>query len=121
MAKRICTILGVVFIIVGLAGFALPDLLGAHLSLLHNVVHLVSGAVALYLGLKGSESAARTFCRVFGIVYLLLGVAGFLLGGGDDKMWTVLPGLMLGKIDHVIHVAFGIVFLIGGFVGGSRP
>jgi hypothetical protein len=121
MAKRICTILGVVFILVGLAGFALPGLLGAHLSLLHNVVHLLSGAVALYLGLKGSEGAARTFCRVFGIVYLLLGVAGFLLGSGDGKEWTVLPGLMLGTIDHIIHVALGIVFLIGGFIGGGNP
>ena len=121
MAKRICTIVGVVFIIVGLAGFALPTLLGAHLSLLHNIVHLVSGGLALYLGLKGSESAARTFCRVFGVVYLLLGVAGFLLGSGDGKEWTVLPGLVLGKVDHIIHVALAIVILIGGFVGGSRP
>jgi hypothetical protein len=120
MAKRICTIVGVVFIIVGLAGFALPNLLGAHLSLLHNIVHLVSGAIALYLGLKGTEAAARTFCRVFGAVYLLLGVAGFLLGSGDDKMWDVIPGLMLGMVDHLIHVALGVVFLIGGFVGGNR-
>ena len=121
MAKRICTILGVVFIVVGLAGFALPTLLGAHLSLAHNIVHLLSGAIALYLGLKGSEAGARTFCRVFGVVYLLLGVAGFLLGSGDDKMWDVIPGqLMLGLVDHLIHVALGVVFLIGGFVGGNR-
>jgi hypothetical protein len=121
MAKRICTILGVVFILVGLAGFALPTLLGAHLSLAHNIIHLLSGAVALYLGLKGTEAAARTFCRVFGIVYLLLGVAGFLLGSGDDKMWDVIPGqLMLGMVDHLIHVALGLVLVIGGFVGGNR-
>jgi len=121
MAKRICTIVGVVFIIVGIAGFLLPGLLGAHLSTIHNVIHLVSGAIALYLGLKGTEGAARTFCRVFGIVYLLLGVAGFFLGTGDDKMWTVLPGLMLGTVDHIIHVALGAVFLVGGFVGASNP
>ena len=121
MAKRICTILGVVFIIVGVAGFVMPGLLGAHLSLAHNIIHLLSGAVALYLGLKGTEAAARTFCRVFGIVYLLLGVAGFLLGSGDDKMWDVIPGqLMLGMVDHLIHVALGLVLVIGGFVGGNR-
>ena len=122
MAKRICTILGVVFIVVGIAGFLLPNLLGAHLSLLHNIVHLLSGAIALYLGLKGTEAAARTFCRVFGAVYLLLGVAGFLLGSGADKIWDVIPGqLMFGLVDHLIHVALGVVFLIGGFVSGNRP
>ena len=121
MAKRICTIVGVVFILVGVAGFVMPELLGAHLSTIHNVIHLVSGALALYLGLKGSYGAAQTFCRIFGIVYLLLGIAGFFLGTGDDKMWTLLPGMMLGTVDHIIHVALGVVFLIGGFVGSSNP
>ena len=122
MAKRICTILGVVFILVGLAGFATPNLLGIHMTLIHNVIHLVSGAIALYLGLKGTESAARTFCRVFGIVYLLLGVVGFLLGQGDDRMFTVIPGqLELGTMDHVVHILLGAVFLVGGFLGsGTR-
>jgi hypothetical protein len=118
MAKRICTIVGVVFIIVGIAGFLMPELLGAHLSTIHNVIHLVTGAIALYLGLKGTEAAARTLCRVFGVVYLLLGVAGFFLAGADG-MWTVLPGLMLGTVDHVIHVALGAMFLVGGFIGGN--
>ena len=121
MAKRICTVLGVVFLLVGLAGFAIPDLLGAHLSLAHNVVHLVSGAVALYLGLKGTEDAARTWCWVFGAVYLLLGLAGFVAGAGADRTLVVIPGqLELGTMDHVIHVALGAVFLVGGFMS-RRP
>lgn len=116
MANRIATILGVVFLLVGIAGFALPELLGAHLTPAHNIVHLVSGAIALWLGLKGTPSSAKTFCIVFGLVYLLLGVCGFLLGDGDDKMLTILSGqLMFGKVDHAIHVALGVIFLIGGF------
>jgi hypothetical protein len=47
MAKTVCKILGVVFLLVGVAGFAAPNLLGAHLSTPHNVVHIVSGAIAL--------------------------------------------------------------------------
>lgn len=122
MAKKICTIAGVVFILVGLAGFAIPNLLGTHLSLAHNIIHLVSGAASLYLGLKGTESAARTFCRVFGAVYLLLGVVGFVLGEGADRMFTVIPGqLELGTMDHVVHILLGAVFLAGGFLGsGTR-
>jgi hypothetical protein len=120
MAKTICTFLGVVFILVGLVGFAKHDLLGAHLSAAHNVVHLVSGAIALYLGLKGSLSAAKLFCIIFGAVYLLLGVCGFLLGTGPDKMLAVAPGtLEFGTMDHIIHVALGVIFLIGGFITKS--
>ena len=115
MANRIATILGVLFLLVGLLGFAMPTLLGAHFTPAHNIVHLVSGAISLWLGLKGTPSGAKTFCIVFGLVYLLLGVCGFLLGSGDDKMLTILPNqLMFGTMDHIIHVALGAIFLIGG-------
>ena len=66
MANRIATILGIVFLLVGVAGFVMPGLLGAHLSLVHNIIHLVSGAISLWLGLKGTPQAAKTFCLVFG-------------------------------------------------------
>ena len=114
MAKTIATLLGVVFILVGLVGFAAPGLLGAHFTPVHNVVHIVSGAVSLYLGLKGSLSAARMFCLVFGAVYLLLGVVGFIAGSGDDRMFDVAGILHLGTMDHIIHVLMGLIFLIGG-------
>lgn len=116
MANRIATILGIVFLLVGVAGFAMPGLFGAHLSLAHNVIHLVSGAISLWLGLKGTPQAAKTFCIVFGAVYLLLGVAGFLAGAGEGRMLNLIPGqLELGTMDHIIHVVFGAVYLFGGF------
>jgi hypothetical protein len=123
--------MGIVFILLGLIGFISDNLLGTHLSLTHNLIHLISGAVALYLGLKGSLSAARLFCLVFGVVYLLLGVAGFLFnsgtatglptnlveGGTNTHMLHVLPGnLELGIMDHILHVLIGLIFLIGGFL-----
>ena len=54
MAKTVCKILGVVFVLVGLCGFAAPGLLGAHLTPVHNVVHIVSGLIALYFGFAGT-------------------------------------------------------------------
>ena len=119
MAKTIATLLGVVFILVGLLGFAMPTLLGAHLSPAHNVIHLVSGAIALYLGLKGTLSAARMFCLVFGAVYLLLGIVGFVAGTGDDRMFNVAGLLHLGTMDHIIHLLLGAIFLIGGLMTGG--
>jgi Domain of unknown function (DUF4383) len=113
MAKTVCKILGVVFLLVGLIGFASPTLLNAHLTPVHNVVHIVSGALALYLGFAGSLSAAKTFSLVFGVVYLALGILGMALGTGEDRMWVVGP-LHLGQADHGIHVLLGVIFLAGG-------
>lgn len=129
MAKTIATILGAVFLLVGLLGFVTPGLLGAHLSTAHNVVHLVSGALSLYIGLKGTLSAARLFCLVFGAVYGLLGVVGFLAGGPgsvspgmpgmetDNFILKLLPGaLEFGTTDHVIHIVLGAIYLVGGLM-----
>jgi len=113
MAKTVCKILGVVFLLVGLCGFVAPNLLGAHLSPVHNLVHIISGAIALYFGFAGTLSAAKTFALIFGVVYLALGILGFALGAGAEKMWMVGP-LHLAKADHFIHVLLGIIFLAGG-------
>lgn len=124
MAKTVCKLLGVVLLLVGIAGFThLLDSLGAHLTPAHNVVHIVSGAIALYFGFVGSRGAARGFCLLFGLVYLLLGVCGWFLGTGAEHMFNIpnasSPLLMLGKMDHIIHVLLGVVFLAGGALGGS--
>ena len=113
MAKTVCKILGVVFLLVGVAGFAKPDLLGAHLNPPHNVVHIVSGVIALYFGFAGSISGAKAFSLVFGVVYLALGILGLAMGGGGEHVWVVGP-LHLGQVDHGIHIVLGVVFLAGG-------
>ena len=126
MAKTIATLIGIVFLLVGLAGLAMPGLLGAHLTPAHNVVHLVTGAVSLFLGLKGSLSAARMFGLIFGAVYLLLGVAGFALGaphtheGQTETLFQVVPGvLMFGTMDNVIHIVIGGLYLVGALMTSS--
>lgn len=118
MAKTVATLVGVVLILVGIVGFFSPNLMGAHLGKAHNVVHLVSGAVSLYLGTKGTLAAARQFCIVFGIIYGLLGVVGYFVGTGPEHMLE-LPYLMLGTRDHIVHVVIGVLYLIGGFATKS--
>src|SRR5687767_15760246 len=113
MAKTICKVLGVVFLLVGVAGFAAPNLLNAHLTPPHNVVHILSGAVALYFGFAGTLSGAKLFALVFGVVYLGLGVLGLGMGTGADRMWMLGP-LHFGQADHGIHILLGVIFLAGG-------
>jgi len=123
MAKTVATILGVAFILVGIVGFIVgqsanpmeANFIGTHLTLYHNLVHIISGAIALYFGLAGSLSGARLFCIIFGIVYGLLGVCGLLLGSGPGRILPIDDLLMLGTLDHILHILLGVVFLIGGF------
>jgi hypothetical protein len=123
MAKTIATLVGIVFILVGIIGFFSMNFMGAHLTKGHNIIHLVSGVVSLYIGLKGSLSAAKTFGLVFGAVYLLLGVAGFLLGNpSDDRMLTLIDNrLFFGTMDHIIHIAIGAIYLIGALLTKGAP
>lgn len=118
MARTVCKLLGVVFVLVGIAGFFNHNLLGAHLDKYHNLVHIVSGIVALYFGFAGSLAGAKTFCLLFGVVYLALGMLGWFVGIGADHMLTVGP-LHLATVDHGIHVLLGVVFLAGGLFKGS--
>lgn len=128
MAKTICKLLGVVFLLVGVLGFVKPDLMGTHLSMAHNLVHILSGIVALYFGFAGSLSGARGFALAFGAVYLLLGIVGFIMGSPgsstianmameDSRLWKLIPGtLEFGTADHAIHILLGIVFLAGALM-----
>lgn len=116
MAKTVCKLLGIVLLIVGLLGFThILDPLGAHVGPMyasHNLVHIVSGVLALYLGFAGSLSGAKTFCLVFGLVYLGLGVWGLATG----TINIAALKLTLGKVDHLIHVVVGLGFLAGGLL-----
>jgi hypothetical protein len=120
MAKTVCKILGVVFLLVGVAGFAAPNLLGAHLNPVHNMVHIISGVIALYLGFAGTLAGARGFCLVFGVLYLALGLVGLVIGTDPGRMWEVGP-LMLGTVDHGIHLLLGAIFLAGGMFTKKNP
>ena len=127
MAKTIATIMGALFILLGLIGFVLPNLLGTHLSWPHNLIHLVSGAVSLYFGLAGTLAGAKIFDYLFGAFYLGLGVVGYWLGmvsntelppesahGYNEHMFRMIPGyLELGSMDHLVHVLIGAIYLFG--------
>ena len=73
MAKTLAILFGVVFLLIGVLGFVpalAPNemLLGIfHVNAAHNVVHLLSGAVALWAGMT-SIGAAKLYFKIFGIV-----------------------------------------------------
>jgi hypothetical protein len=128
MIKTVCTVLGVLFCLVGIVGFIDHTMMGMHLSTMHNIVHLLSGALAIYFGRK-SELSARRFCQIFGVVYLLLGLVGVAssagtvtladagYGSSDPHLFKLIPGyLEFGNADSVMHILLGAILAIAGFL-----
>ncbi len=121
MVKTAAILFGLVFLIVGICGFfpnittPMPDgdggmLLGIfHVNLAHNVVHLASGAIFLLVGMAGA-GPSRMFFKIFGIVYLLVAVLGYMNG---DKP---ILGMVANNMNDVwLHVALAAVMLFLGF------
>lgn len=120
MSRTLSRVLGLVFVLAGLAGFADPNLLGLHLTPAHNVIHILSGLVTLYVGFAGSTDAVRGLGLTFGSAYALLGLLGFVapgLVGGLLGHSAQLDGTALAP-DNLLHVLLGALFL---FVGVAIP
>ena len=85
MIKKLAIAFGIVFILIGILGFVPgatqnEHLLGIfHVNPAHNFVHLLTGGAALVAGLT-SMNAAQLFFRVFGVIYALVAVLGFMAG-----------------------------------------
>ena len=121
--QRAAQIFGIVFLLVGIAGFFVtglsmeadpehaPRLLGLFpVNALHNVVHLLFGV----WGLVASRTfeGSRTYGRVGGITYLLLAVLGFI----TPDMFGLVP---IGDHDIWLHAVLGIGLAAVGFT--ARP
>lgn len=124
LAQRVALIFGVVFILVALVGFITPGGLGMEASmenvpkelglfpinLLHNVVHLLFGV----WGVLASRTfpAAKTYCQVGGVIYIVLTVLGFVA----PTTFGLIP---IGGNDIWLHAVLGIVLAGVGFT--ARP
>ena len=102
-------IIGVVLVLVGILGFVpgigAPLLLGVFgVNTLHNVVHLLGGAVILWFVSKGS---AKTTNMYLGYVGVLLAVLYFI--PGVDGLLGTFFGINLEVT--ILHIAIGLVSL----------
>jgi Domain of unknown function (DUF4383) len=115
MQKVAAIIFGAAFLLAGLLGFVpaiAPNgmLLGIlHVNAAHNIVHLITGAVALLAAFKGPRMS-QLFFQVFGIIYGLVAILGFLAG---DRM--VLGMIANNLADAWFHLIVALVSLYLGF------
>lgn len=121
MLKRMARIFGYTFVVVGILGF-IPGittdegrLLGIfQVDAMHNIVHILSGVVALLAAYK-SQHAARMYFKVFGVVYGLVAILGIFHGNQP------LFGLMAHNgADVVLHFLIAGVALYLGFSAKTR-
>lgn len=113
LVKPLTGILGLVLTIVGVAGFFTSGmLLFFEVNTVHNIVHIASGLLGLF-AFNSSQSASRTFLIVFGLVYGLVTVIGFAMGGD-------ILGLFHANVaDNYLHLAIAASCLLVGFGSGK--
>lgn len=108
-------IFGILFVAGGIAGFMprfMTDdkLFGLfQVDAMHNIVHLVSGIIALLA--VSSARYSRLYFRVLGVVYGLIAIAGFVYG---NEMAATMH-MQMNMADHILHIVIAVVALYIGF------
>jgi uncharacterized membrane protein HdeD (DUF308 family) len=110
MAKGFARILGVLLTLIGVVGFFLPtegtihNLL--HLTLTHNLFHLISGV--LFLAVSNEEKWSLLTARIFGVLYGIIAILGLFLKN--------IAGLVENTATiEVIHILVALAALYVGF------
>jgi len=111
--QRVAQIFGVIFLIIGIAGFFFSMsmdeamLLGMFpVNVVHNIVHLLFGLWGL--AAARSFAGAKSYAQIVGVIYLVLAVLGFV----DPTGFGLVP---IGGNDIWLHAAIGLVLSYVGF------
>ncbi len=109
-------VLGVVLILVGVLGLLLGDglLLDIlNIDIVEDIVHILTGGILAYVGFgRVDAGTARTVVLALGIVYLLVGILGFVV----PMMFGLIPtGYTL--FDNLLHLALGVLSLVIALTG----
>jgi len=108
MGKSVVNLVGVILVIIGLAGFFNDPLFGVFdVNAGVNFFHLIAGILALSFG-NASEMAARNFALLFGIIFALLMVISFANSG------TRVAGLTINTASAWLYLLFTVLLLPTG-------
>lgn len=104
-------ILGIVLILVGIVGLLLGDglLLGIlNIDVVEDIVHILTGGLLAYVGFGRLDfGAARSVVAAFGVVYLLVGILGFIL----PNLFGLIPSGYT-VFDNLLHLVLGVLSLV---------
>ncbi|MDP9475120.1 MAG: hypothetical protein M3R38_05415 [Actinomycetota bacterium] len=120
MARKYAGVVGVVVILIGVVGLLAGEelLLGlVNIDIVEDLVHLLTGGLLAYVGFgQRDEGLARGVVGGLGVVYLLVGVLGFVV--------PMLLGLLphgYSIVDNIIHLTLGVAGIAVAFAsrGGA--
>lgn len=100
-------VIGIVLLLVGILGFVMDSpLLGLfEVNTLHNIVHLVLGAIFAWAGFSASAPVKKVNTWL-GVIYLLVGIVGF---------FALQDLLALNTADNYLHIVIGLVSILIGW------
>jgi hypothetical protein len=116
------TLAGIVLTAAGLFGFLNTSIAGTDANALlrvdsiHNIVHVLTGLVALYIafGLKGQQQVNAVIG--FGILYVIIFVAVL----ASPTLFGIFSVAANGPI-HLIHAVVAVVSLAVGYMARTNP
>jgi len=107
---QVASILGVVFVLVGILGFIPNPIVSPNglfaVNVAHNIVHLLAGGVLLGVGKMGH---AKEGLLAVGIVYVLVAILGYMMM--NDMLLGVVK---VNMADHYLHLVLGLVIIFAG-------
>lgn len=112
--RTIAMLFGYVFLAVGALGFVMnPTLILFGVNGLHNLVHIASGAVLLIGAYAAGGRNARTVNIVFGAVYLLVALLGFVAPGLTAAL-LASDADAFPYADAILHAILGVALVGAG-------
>ena len=117
-SKIICVAFGTVFLLVGLVGFIPNPLVSSEgifeTNLMHNLVHLLTGAAFLFgsVILEGKEQATL---KTVTAAYFGVALLGFFTSG------NMLLGLVhINEADRWLHLGLAMAMVVAA-IGAAQP
>jgi hypothetical protein len=88
-----------------------------NVDILEDIVHLITGGLLAYVGFgRADEGLTRTVIGVLGIIYLVVGVLGFVM----PMLFRLIPHSYT-VFDNLLHLVLGVLSIaLAWFVGGER-
>ncbi len=116
-SKTICLSFGSVFVLVGLLGFIPNPIVSSEgifeTNVMHNLVHLLTGAAFLFGAMAEEEKAGLTLKSITG-AYFGVALLGFFTEG------TMLLGMVhINEADRWLHLGLAVAMVLAA-IGASQ-
>jgi hypothetical protein len=119
LTQAYAAVVGIVLVAVGLLGFINNPIVGPDAGALfatngiHNIVHLATGLLALYIAFRTSGQSQANWVIGFGVLYAVIFVVTLL----SPTLFGLFDPNPVNALDHVLHAGLAVASLAVGYLG----